>query len=379
MFITVNLKEKVHQISIDELFNDTIDISDLVPSKYTFDTYTYQAVLPNRRIIENTDFHSMDIELRKFNQKYKVLIDTEDKNPLYRKFKIPKRSGGLREISAPNQELMRALLDLKEILEKKFMANHHTAAFAYVNGRCTVDCVRRHQKNNSRWFAKFDFSKFFPSTTPEFLMNMLYQTYPISMFVSVPSRKAEFEKAMSLCFLNGGLPQGTPTSPLLTNMMMIPIDHEISKMCRASSPHLVYTRYADDIIISGEFKFPWWEVQKKLLDILKSYNAPFSLNTDKTRFGSNAGRNWNLGVMLNKDNKITIGHKKKEIFSAMLYNFMRDRRNGSAWELNDVQHLNGLISYYKMVEGKTIDDIIAKNDSKFGESTMNAIKEILKT
>jgi hypothetical protein len=51
--------------------------------------------------------------------------------------------------------------------------------------------------------------------------------------------------------------------------------------------------------------------------------------------------------MLNKENKITVGHKRKKEFKAMLDNYIRSRKSGSGWGRNDIQVLGGLISYYK--------------------------------
>ena len=62
----------------------------------------------------------------------------------------------------------------------------------------------------------------------------------------------------------------------------------------------IYTRYADDIIISARNKFDYRIILKALNKLFK--DTPLSINKEKTRFGSNAGRNWNLGVMCNKDN-----------------------------------------------------------------------------
>ena len=283
-----------------------------------------------------------------------------------------------RRIDAPQQEFMLALRELKDIIENKFFASYHTSAFAYVRGRSTIDCVKRHQENNSKWFLKLDFSKFFPSTTPEFLMTMLSETYPICEYIRYDfGYKDELEKALSLCFLNGGLPQGTPMSPLLTNMMMIPVDYTIAKMCREYSPHLRYTRYADDILISSQFNFNWQDVQKNIVSVLADFDAPFKLNEGKTRYGSANGRNWNLGVMLNKDNKITIGAERKKTFKASLFQFMHDYEDGNPWSIEDTQHLQGLISYYTMVEKDAIADIIKRYSQKFKKDVHIAIKEIL--
>lgn len=377
-YITVNREPRVYQLTFEDIMYG-LDESKLALQKDTRDTTTWKVDAINRRLIEKTDFNAMQAALRGFVERYQDLIAVEDKSTLYRSFKIPKRSGGLRQIDAPNDELKRALYDLKMIFEKKFYMSYHTAAFAYVHGRSTIDSVKRHQQNKSRWFLKTDMRHFFPSTSPEFLMKMLCMTFPFCEFVKYDWGCRELlEKALSLCFLNGGLPQGTPTSPMLTNALMIPIDHAISKMCHEYQPHLCYTRYADDILISSEYSFKWTDVQSKLIAILESFEAPFSLHPDKTRYGSSAGRNWNLGVMLNAENKITIGHEKKKVFKAMVFQFMTDDAKGVAWGLEDVQHFLGLISYYRMVEKESIDAILATYSAKFNKDVEATAKALLK-
>lgn len=377
-YITVNREPRVYQLTFEDIMYG-LDESKLALQKDTRDTTTWKVDAINRRLIEKTDFNAMQAALRGFVERYQDLIAVEDKSTLYRSFKIPKRSGGLRQIDAPNDELKRALYDLKLIFEKKFYMSYHTAAFAYVHGRSTIDSVKRHQQNKSRWFLKTDMRHFFPSTSPEFLMKMLCMTFPFCAFIEDDWGNRELlEKALSLCFLNGGLPQGTPTSPMLTNALMIPIDHAISKMCHEYQPHLCYTRYADDILISSEYSFKWTDVQNKLIAILNSFEAPFSLHPDKTRYGSSAGRNWNLGVMLNAENKITIGHEKKKVFKAMVFQFMTDDAKGVTWGLEDVQHFLGLISYYRMVEKESIDAILATYSAKFNKDVEATAKALLK-
>ena len=377
-YITVNREPRVYQLTFEDIMYG-LDESKLALQKDTRDTTTWKVDAINRRLIEKTDFNAMQAALRGFVERYQDLIAVEDKSTLYRSFKIPKRSGGLRQIDAPNDELKRALYDLKMIFEKKFYMSYHTAAFAYVHGRSTIDSVKRHQQNKSRWFLKTDMRHFFPSTSPEFLMKMLCMTFPFCAFVQDDwGNRERLEKALSLCFLNGGLPQGTPTSPMLTNALMIPIDHAISKMCHEYQPHLCYTRYADDILISSEYSFKWTDVQNKLIAILNSFEAPFSLHPDKTRYGSSAGRNWNLGVMLNAENKITIGHEKKKVFKAMVFQFMTDDAKGVAWGREDVQHFLGLISYYRMVEKESIDAILATYSAKFNKDVEATAKALLK-
>lgn len=378
-YITIPVRPKEYQLSIDDIING-VDESffDRQNDKNTHDTRTVFREKTPVRLLDRFDFDEMVASLVRFNQKYEHLISVEDKSTLYRSFRIPKRSGGLRPIDAPNDELMIALRELKMLLEKRFFASYHTSAFAYVGGRSTIDAVKRHQQNKSRWFLKLDFHNFFGSSTHDFVVAQIKKIFPFSEIYKREDGERELNKALSLCFLRGGLPQGTPISPMLTNLFMIPIDHDIARSAREFSPHLVYTRYADDIILSSDLSFKWSDAQKMVVDIAAKYNAPFTLNTGKTRYGSSAGRNWNLGVMLNKDNQITIGHSKKKMFKVMVFSFMNDARNGVAWSADDIQHLLGLISYYKMVEKEPIEEILKTYSSKFGKDVEETAKDILR-
>ena len=377
-YVTTNRAPRICQLSFDDIMNG-IDPKRLEVTKNTFDTTTWYVQSVSTKLRNRLDYYGMAVALRNFNEKYKELIDTEDKSTLYYSFKIPKRSGGLRQIDAPKSELMTALTELKKILEERFFFTYHTTAFAYVRGRSTIDAVKRHQRNNSRWVLKTDLSGFFPNTTPEFLLKMLYMTFPLSEYVNCSDAyKQQFEKAMSLCFLRGGLPQGTPTSPMLTNQMMIPIDYNINKLCHEYQPHLCYTRYADDMDISSEYSFHWTDVVSKINVLLKEFDAPFAFNKEKIHYGSTAGRNWMLGVMFNKDGNITVGHENKKTFKNMLFAFGNSIKDEKPWSIEDTQHLQGLASYYKMVEGDLIDQIIQKYSEKFGFSIPEKMKLIIK-
>lgn len=288
-------------------------------------------------------------------------------------------SPAYRKIDAPVDELKNALRNLKTIFEKDFHALYHTSAFAYVKGRSTLDAVKRHQANESRWFAKYDLSNFFGNTQTEFIMKMLAMVFPFSAVMRTKGGARELRKAVELATLNGALPQGTPISPTITNIVMIPVDYKLSNELRDfNKQRFIYTRYADDFTVSSRYDFNFKEIGQLIEDALAEFGAPFKLNHSKTRYGSSAGQNWNLGVMLNKDNQITIGHKKKRQFKAMLASYVMDRRNGNPWDLNEIQVLDGYRNYYRMVEGETIDKIVAHIGEKFNIDIVKAIKDDLR-
>lgn len=340
-------------------------------------TVTHYGTVKSLNYFESVRVRESIRMVSRFVERYAGLYEV-DRHTLYKHFCIPKSSGGVRPIDAPQSELMEALRDLKGILERNCGADmlYHTSAFAYIQNRSTLDCVKRHQQNESKWFAKFDMHNFFGSTTIDFVMRMFEQIYPLSELAKNAFSSEVFRKAIDLCFLDGGLPQGTPISPLITNIMMIPFDFAMNRWCREH--HMVYTRYADDLLISSKSPFRFKDVEEQIESVLVKFDAPFHLNRKKTRYGSANGSNWNLGVMLNKDNKITVGRKAKKRFEDLLRRYALDKKAGTDWALVDVQHLDGLRSYYKMVEGETIDRIIQFMSNKFQVDIQSAIKKDLR-
>lgn len=377
VYITVMQSPIYHQMTLEEFLFQNFQAQTILNTNVSNTrTYAYETV--SEHFTSRIDTDALIRKLVRFNDQTEALR-AQERSTLYETFHIPKKSGGLRRIDAPKPELMNALRNLKTIFEEDFHALYHTSAFAYVKNRCTVDAVKRHQKNNSKWFGKLDLHDFFGSTTLDYVIKMFSMVFPFSEIVKFPSGEAELRKALDLAFLNGGLPQGTPLSPLITNVMMIPVDYKIANAFRDfDKQRFIYTRYADDFIISSKVDFDVHRVEKLVVDTLHEFGAPFTINESKTRYGSSAGRNWNLGVMLNKDNEITVGHKKKRQFQSMLYNYITDKRKGISWPREDIQTMQGLHSYYRMVEPETIDAIVKHTNEKMETDVLRLIKDDLR-
>lgn len=159
---------------------------------------------------------------------------------------------------------------------------------------------------------------------------------------------------------------------MLTNLFMIPLDHAIAK--ELWSKGYVYTRYADDMIISHKRSFLFKPVVAFLGSVVKQFGAPFEIKPQKTRYGSSSGSNWNLGLMLNKDNKITFGSKNKQQLKAMCSNFLRDIKNGKGWDPHDVNVLSGLLSYYQMVEPDYMRQFLPYINARFHTNLIAVIR-----
>lgn len=376
IYITVKQPPMYYQMSLEEFLFQTETRPAVINENLT-NTRTYEVERVSQRFIQKFGFNIERLiqKLEAFNAQTEELRQ-RPRHELYYEFHIPKKSGGLRKIDAPEPELMDALRRLKTIFEEDFKVLYHTSAFAYVKKRSTLDAVKRHQANESKWFGKYDLSNFFGSTTLEFIIRMFSMVFPFSEVVKSERGMAALQTALELAILDGGLPQGTPISPLITNVMMIPVDYKLANGFRDfNRQRFVYTRYADDFLISSKFDFDFREVEKFIVDVLASFRAPFTIKSAKTRYGSSAGSNWNLGVMLNKDNQITIGYKKKRQFQAMLSSFVLDTQHGTAWPLEDIQQLEGYRNYYRMVEGEAIDALVSHIGEKYGVNIPKMIKE----
>lgn len=285
----------------------------------------------------------------------------------YKEYKIPKKSGGYRTLHEPNPYLKNYQKRYAAALYKVMNgAVSHTNAFAYVPYRSCKQAIERHKGNKSKWFLKLDIHDFFGSTTCAFAEQMLARVYPFCTYrYGLPWLRycfMETEDCRSV------LPQGAPSSPILSNLIMIPIDYEITKRMR--NMDLVYTRYCDDILISGKQKFDWKIVVEQIKEVLRMFDAPYELNEKKTRFGSNKGRNWNLGLMYNKDDQITIGHKKKKLFKAQLVDMITHDSSDDY-----LYKMAGIVSYYKSIEPEYISYVIKKYSEKFDIDIEYLLKE----
>ena len=155
---------------------------------------------------------------------------------------------------------------------------------------------------------------------------------------------------------------------------MVPIDYHIQNtLMHYKHNHFVYTRYADDMLISCKSSFNF----KEIIECIKPYLKSLKINEEKIRYGSRAGRNWNLGVMLNKDNNITLGYKQKKIYQAMINNFLRDFQANQAWDLQNTQVLQGKLAYLRAVEPEYYQTIVQKYSTKFNLNFENVLQRCL--
>ena len=375
MYITVkdtaNLPTVQRNDFIDNLFSG-IEVDALPAITYTEEplirTKTYKVDEVQTDIISEDRFR---LAMEHIMQVIKDIQPVEH----YKEFKIPKKTHGFRTINAPDDILKPKMAKVAKILSDELQILAHDSAWAYVKGRDVITAMKEHQKNNSRWFLKLDLKDFFGSCSVDFIVGQLEKIYPFAVYPStMPRIIANFAT------LNGGLPQGTPLSPMLTNLIMIEIDYKINRLiydltqeAGLFKQHYVYTRYADDIIISAKNNFKYDIIIEAIDNLLE--DTPLTINREKVRYGSSSGRNWNLGIMYNKDNELTIGYREKQKLKVTIYNYIHD----GLWPLEDLRWLLGKLNWLHNVQPDYFEGLMNYYKNKYNVDVIKNIISDIKT
>ena len=156
-------------------------------------------------------------------------------NVHYRKHDIPKKTGGARTLHIPSKNLKKVQ---KKILNKILYTHKvHPCSYAYRKGKSIVDNARIHC--DSQVLIKMDIRDFFPSVKSEKVK---------FVFLKLGWNEEAANKLTELCSWKNGLPQGAPTSPALSNIILFELDKKLFSMARGFGAR--YSRYADDLTFS---------------------------------------------------------------------------------------------------------------------------------
>lgn len=230
----------------------------------------------------------------------------------YKTFYIPKKNGKLREISAPNRNLKEILYYLNMMLGEVYQAG--PSAMGFVKGRSIVDNANLHVGQN--YVLNLDLSDFFTSVSQSRVCKRL-QLAPFNFNENVA-------KVISgLCckkLVKDGkkgyvLPQGAPTSPLLTNAVCDFLDKKLRHLSTRNG--VKYSRYADDMTFSSMHNVYQEDknFMKNLFSIIKEER--FTVNPGKTRLQKRGERQEVTGLTVN--DKVNTAHKYTRELRNILY------------------------------------------------------------
>ena len=300
----------------------------------------------------------------------------------YRKFRIKKKSGGFRQITSPrNRSFMMLLQSVNEILKAMYTPTDY--AMGFTEKRSVVTNARIHQGQN--YVFNIDLKDFFPSVEQARIWKRL-QLAPFNFPISIANvlaglcsmrevRKDVDGKDVFLYVL----PQGAPTSPIITNMICDTLDRRLAGLAKRFGLH--YSRYADDITFSsmhyvyaknGEFR-------KELIRIIKSQG--FTINEEKTRLQKRGSRQEVTGIVIS-ESKLNVAKKYVREIRSLLYmwdkygysvamsrflpKYKSEKGHVKKGNPDLINVLDGKLMYLKMVKGD-MDPVYVRLYSKFQE------------
>ena len=250
----------------------------------------------------------------------------------YTTVEIPKRSGGSRGLSIPSDALKSMQKRLAKAFEKELGQKVHKTANAYIRGRNTLTNAVPHL--GCEVLIKLDIKDFFPSVTREMLEPYLWR------FVFQEPRA--LERVLDLCMTDRGLPQGAPTSPILSNLVLRKFD--IAAYQFANLMDAKYTRYADDLTFSLVEDDPI--KARKIVNGVRSMLAEqgFELNEKPNKLKILRGHQAQqvCGITLNSG-KPTISKKQRRLVRAARHALENGRQ--ASMSLASVEGWEGYIAH----------------------------------
>ena len=259
------------------------------------------------------------------NRKKEVIMAQD-----YHVFEIPKKSGGVRVIAAPCDELKEKQRQLLQTLYEKgtHLKKVSSYAFGFIPGRNNVSNAMVHA--GKRYVLNVDIKDFFPACKEN---HRIIQKLGLTEYWS------------NMIFYKGSLPQGAPTSPLISNLFLSPVDMALPLILKLRiSDDIHYSRYVDDITVSSNSKAIFSDVCLGIIkSILKKHG--FEINNEKIKKMSRSRRQEVTGLVVNSG-QVTVSKQLRRKIRAAVHNIVTGKTRPTAHELTQ---LRGKLAYIMQV------------------------------
>lgn len=280
----------------------------------------------------------LDVSLEQLN------FFIKNKRKVYVTYKLKKQRGGFRTIDAPSKKIK----EIQHWILQEILYNLKVSKYAhgFIPKRSIATNAKIHV--GQELVMGIDLKDFFPS---------IHFNRIEGLFKNVGYNDNVSTTLAELCTFKWKLPQGAPTSPMLSNLIASGLDRRLAGFCKKKN--LKYSRYADDIIISGGKILPRY----KTLIFRIITEEGFVINYEKVRIQGRGSCQLVTGLVVN--DKVSIGRKKKRIIKSLVYKIAE---NGSI-EANENDNpffkemVYGLLSFSNVVEPKFTQPLIRKINS----------------
>lgn len=211
----------------------------------------------------------------------------------YKKITTPKKDGGVRELSVPDNFLKAIQHRIRNTLLIHEKISPYATAYR-LGGSPLVNAKPHLGKEK---ILKLDIKGFFDAVI-----------YPLVKEKAFPEIRYSEQNRILLtliCMHNEALPQGAPTSPAISNIIMKDFDNTVGDFCK--NMKVTYTRYCDDMTFSGSFD------EKIIEEFVKNelHKMGFFLNEKKTVVAENGRRKTVTGIVVNDKLNVSSSYRRK--------------------------------------------------------------------
>lgn len=238
-----------------------------------------------------------------------------------------KKKAKKRKIDCPSKELKA----IQRWILTNYLSSFPVSARAngFIQGRGIKRNAQHHLKKS--FLLVVDIKDFFPSISQKQVYRSLQKHL----------KDKDFSLKLSkVCTYKRVLPQGAPTSPMLSNIVFKDIDDKITKFC--NSKLVIYSRYADDLVFSCDTRSSLTEIYIYVRDLLTQND--FKINDSKTKFLSGRGRIVITGININ-EGKLTVRKEIKRNLRSNIYNLIIKKD-----KTIKVNSILGYLSFIKDIE-----------------------------
>lgn len=278
---------------------------------------------------------------------------------LYSQFTIKKKNGSDRHISAPDPELKEIQSKLSDLLQdclnniRENSKEENNFSHGFERNRSIITNAEKHK--SKKWVLNIDLSNFFDEFNFGRVRGYFLKNKNFSLNTELSTLIAK------IACHQDKLPQGSPCSPVITNLILLSLDRRLSNLCNRAG--CTYTRYADDITISTNKKeFPRKIIKshnENSIDLNKKFlkeiiSSGFQINLNKLRLFDRKCRQEVTGLTVNRFVNVDNKYAKKvramahSLFTKGGYTLTDEKtREQRAGNINE---LGGMLSFIDYVD-----------------------------
>jgi RNA-directed DNA polymerase len=262
-----------------------------------------------------------------------------------------------RLIHKPNKKL-KTYHSFLNLFLFEYLNINNEVVFSYRKGLNVYDAISKHAHN--KHFFQTDFTDFFKSLHADLIKKVILSSCDLSPISDI---NLYINRIVNLVTVDGVIPMGFPTSPLISNACLFNFDNKLQSYCIEQG--LIYTRYSDDIIISSDNREKLFGVDAVVESIMKDFfENKLHINISKSKFTHVGNKIKLLGMVILPNGKITVDKKLREDIEVLLHFYINDREKFldkvDGDHKSGVERISGYLNYVNTIDPSYLDKLRKK-------------------